>query len=42
MKAFQQACRNLEQMTSAFQAMTKNMTQAMKGMTGEPKRSERF
>ncbi len=37
MKAFQQACRNLEQMTSAFQSMTKNLTQAMKGMTGEPK-----
>ena len=32
MKAFQQACKNLEQMTSAFQSMTKNLTQAMKGM----------
>lgn len=38
MKAFQQACRNLEQMTSAFQNMTKNITQAMKGMHGEPKK----
>ena len=38
MKSFQQACRNLEQMTSAFQSMTKNMTQAMKGMTSEPKK----
>jgi len=37
MKAFQQACRNLEQMTSAFQSMTKNLTQAMKGMGGEPR-----
>ena len=34
MRSFQQACRNLEQMTSAFQSMTKNMTQAIKGMTG--------
>lgn len=38
MKAFQEACQNLEQMTSAFQSMTKNMTQAMKGMTSEPKK----
>ncbi|MBI2833003.1 MAG: hypothetical protein HYX76_01080 [Acidobacteria bacterium] len=36
MKGFQQACRNLEQMTSAFQSMTKNMTQALKRMTGGP------
>ena len=36
MKAFQQACRNLEQMTSAFQSMTKNLTQAMKQTTSEP------
>lgn len=38
MRAFQQACRNLEQMTSAFQSMTKNMAQGMKGMTSEPKK----
>ncbi|MBI4477678.1 MAG: hypothetical protein HY654_10920 [Acidobacteria bacterium] len=38
MKAFQQACRNLEQMTSAFQNMTKNMTQAMKGIHGDSKK----
>ena len=38
MRAFQQACRNLEQMTSAFQSMTKNLTQAMKGMPSEPRK----
>ncbi len=32
MKSFEQACKNLEQMTTAFQSMAKNMTQAMKGM----------
>lgn len=32
MKAFNQACRDLERMASAFQSMTKNMTQAMKGL----------
>lgn len=37
MKAFQQACRNLEQMTSAFQSMTKNMNKAMQGMSHGPK-----
>ena len=38
MRAFQQACRNLEQMTSAFQSMTKNMTRAMNGTTSGTKR----
>ena len=33
MKSYQQACRNLEQMASAFQSMTKNMTSALKGMS---------
>lgn len=37
MKSFQQACRNLEQMASGFQSMTKNMTRAMKGMAHDPK-----
>lgn len=32
MKSFEQACKNLEQMTTSFQSMAKNMTQAMKGM----------
>lgn len=32
MKPFNQACRNLEQMATAFQSMTKNVTQAMKGL----------
>lgn len=34
MKAFPQACKNFEQMASAFQTLTKNMTQTMKGMHG--------
>jgi hypothetical protein len=38
MKSYQQACRNLEQMTSALQSMAKNMTQAMKGMNVAPKK----
>ena len=37
MKSFQQAGRNLEQMASAFQSMTKNMTKAMKDMAHDPK-----
>jgi len=32
MKSFEQACKDLEQMTTSFQSMAKNMTQAMKGM----------
>jgi hypothetical protein len=35
MKSFEQACRNLEQMTTAFESMATNMTQAMKGMHGD-------
>lgn len=38
MRAFQQAWRNLEQMTSAFQSLSKNVTQAMRGMTSEPRK----
>ena len=37
MKSFQQSGRNLEQMTSAFQSMAKNMTKAMKGIAHDPK-----
>jgi len=38
MRAFQQACRNLEQMTSSFQTMTKNLTQAIKGTSSGSKK----
>lgn len=37
MKSFQQAGRNLEQMVSAFQKMTKNMTKVMNEMARGPK-----
>lgn len=37
MKSFEQAGRDLKQMASALQSMTKNMTKAMKGMTHDPK-----
>ncbi len=37
MKAFNEACRDLERMASAFQSMTKHMNQAMKGLHNERK-----
>lgn len=37
MKAFNEACRDLERMASAFQSMTKHMSQAMKGLHHERK-----
>lgn len=33
-KSFEQTCKNLEQMTTAFESMAKNMTKAMNGMGG--------
>jgi hypothetical protein len=38
MKGFQQACKNLEQMASSFQSMTKNVTTVMKATAATAKK----